>query len=76
MLRGDTGDDSEEGDVGIDVVDSFLWTEGRRESGVVSSDEMGLDEVPEGARIDTGDTGAVGGGTVRIGEGGTPCDRK
>jgi hypothetical protein len=56
-LRSDADDGGEEGR-DTTVMDSSLRTEDRRGSGAVSSDEMGLDVTPEGARSDTGVTGS------------------
>lgn len=44
------------------LVGSSLRADDRREYEVVSSVEMGLRRVFEGARIDAGDTGVVGSG--------------
>ena len=43
---------------------SSLRTEDRRGSGVASSDEMGLEVAPEGARSDACDKGVIGAGIV------------
>lgn len=66
MLRGDAGD-AGEGDRGAVAMESSLRIDDRGENEVVSRDEIGLDMILEGARIDV-----VGSGIVRA----VGCDRE